>query len=267
MSKHHLAYLGFQLHKPSPLLRDFVQDYWIIRSQDFTQYREEFLHPSGGLGIIFNFGDKLFLDGQPTVGHSFLDAANSVSRRLNFRGEVYAIGIRFFSGGAYPFFKMPIFEIVDKPYQLADLDISDMQSVQEQLYHAISIEDQVKVLDDWLLTQRHENQIDVLTVYRATDMIRQSHGRRFVSDISRDIGISTRQLQRQFKAQVGISPKHHAKLIRVDYARTAIKRLGHNSLADIAYQAGYYDQSHFIREFKSIVGMTPKAYSLRHQNR
>lgn len=262
-----LEYLGFQLRKPSPLLQAFVQDYWFIRSRNSSSYREEFLHPNGGLGTIFNFGDEFFLDDEPIALASVLDGTNSFSRRLNFKGDVYAIGIRFKPSGAYPFFRMPIYEIVDNPYDLTELHINTAKELMEQLYHASYIVEQVRLLDNWLLQLLNENRLVASTVHGAIGLIRQSNGQGFMSDIGDTIGLSTRQLQRQYKENVGISPKQHAKILRVEFARSAIKNLGELPLSHVAHHAGYYDQSHFIREFKSIVGMTPSAYHIRHQAR
>ena len=266
-SSQQLAYLGFQLMKPSGMLQAFVQDYWFIRNHDLPTYREEFLHPNGGLGTIFNFGDEFLMDNQPISATSILDGTNTFSRRLNFIGDVYAVGIRFKPSGAYPFFRMPIYEIVDNPYDLTDLTMNGVQEIIEQLYHAPTMTEQAHILDQWLLSLLHENRLVASTVHGAMGLIRQSNGQGFMSDIGDTIGLSVRQLQRQYKEQVGMSPKQHAKILRVEYARSAIKNLGHHPLSDVAYLAGYYDQSHFIREFKSVVGMTPSAYQLRHQAR
>jgi AraC-like DNA-binding protein len=263
----YLDYLGFQLRKPSPVLQVFVRDYWFIRSYDSSRYREEFLHPNGGLGTIFNYGDDIFLDNQRITEPSVMDGANTFSRRLNFRGEVNAVGIRFKPSGAYPFFRMPINEIIDNPYDLAMLKMTGVHVVYGQLGDAPTVYDQVQILDRWLLNLLNENRLAASTVQGAMGMIYQSNGQSFVNDIGNAIGLSVRQLQRQYKAQVGISPKQHAKILRVEYARSAIKNLGQYPLSAVAYQAGYYDQSHFIREFKSIVSMTPSAYHARHQER
>lgn len=263
----HLEYLGFQLMTPTPLLRDFVQDYWFVCSQEYALYREEFLHPTGGMGIIFNYGDVFSLDDHLVTANMCLDGTNSFSRRLNWAGRVDAVGIRFKTAGAYPFFAMPIYEMIDHPYDLADLQIPYIHDIYEQVYLAVSIEEQAKILDQWLLNLVNNNRIADSTVQGAIQLFQRSHGLQSVQAIGDNIGISTRQLQRQYKAQIGISPKQFAKLLRIEHTRAVIKTQSNPSLADVAYQAGYYDQSHLIREFKSVVGMTPGAYFERHQQR
>jgi transcriptional regulator GlxA family with amidase domain len=75
--------------------------------------------------------------------------------------------------------------------------------------------------------------------------------------------ISQRQLERLYKIHVGISPKKYARLLRVEQARIAIKNAPTLSAAEIGNATGFYDQAHFIREFKSIIGMTPNDYAVR----
>jgi hypothetical protein len=58
------------------------------------------MHPTGGFGIVFNFGDPLSLDAQPLATPVFLDGTNTVSRRLSFVGQVDVMGIQFHAGGA-----------------------------------------------------------------------------------------------------------------------------------------------------------------------
>ena len=263
----HLQYLGFQLIQPAPELREFVQDYWFVQSHDTTLYREEFLHPTGGVGIILNYGDVFSLDNQLVTAKMCLDGANTFSRRLNFAGHVNAVGVRFKTAGAYPFFKMPIFEIIDHPYDLLDLQIPHIHNIYEQVYEATSIYKQAQLLNNWLLHLLNTNRIADATVQGAIQHLQQSHGIKSVQAIGDQIGISTRQLQRQYKTQIGISPKHYARLLRVDHVRTVIKTQANPSFADVACQTGYYDQSHLIREFKSVVGMTPGAYVERHLQR
>src|SRR5690606_12416582 len=146
-------------------------------------YREEFLHPTGGAGIVFNFGNYFSIDHQAVTATCFLDSVNTLSWWLYFGGEVYAIGVRFLRGGDYPFFNLPIFEIVDKPYDLAELQIRQVKNTAEQLYLATTVAERVYILDRWLSNLLNENRLVASTVYGAMGMIRQSHGQRPMHEI------------------------------------------------------------------------------------
>src|SRR5262249_32125388 len=107
-----LAYLGFRLIPPAPLLRPYVRSYWSFQRQiPLLAAHEEYMHPLGGFGIVFNLGDPVSLDGQPLTEPVFLDGVNTVSRKMSFLGHVELLGISFHVGEAYPFLGIPLAEL------------------------------------------------------------------------------------------------------------------------------------------------------------
>ena len=96
-----LSYLGFHLITPSEALRPYIQSYWYFRREaTLLTMHEEYMHPRGGFGLVFNFGDALFLDGQVVADPLFLDGATTISRKMGFLGRVELMGVRFEEGGA-----------------------------------------------------------------------------------------------------------------------------------------------------------------------
>ncbi len=87
--------------------------------------------------------------------------------------------------------------------------------------------------------------------------------RQEVISISQSAGISCRQLERIFKKYVGITPVEFLRLKRVEMARKLLKKIHPLSCTEIAYETGFYDQSHFIRNFRAVTGVTPTAYQNR----
>jgi AraC-like DNA-binding protein len=80
-----------------------------------------------------------------------------------------------------------------------------------------------------------------------------------VQAVADDLGVSERHLRRVFRETIGVSPKTFAKLARFHRALGAAGEDGHAGWASIAAEAGYYDQSHLIAEFRAIAGVTPQA--------
>jgi AraC-like DNA-binding protein len=85
--------------------------------------------------------------------------------------------------------------------------------------------------------------------------IQNSRGQISTGNIHREFSISERQFERIFRFNVGISPKRFVEIARLNYAISIISK--NSNLTETAYEAGYYDQSHFIRSFKFYTGMTP----------
>jgi AraC-like DNA-binding protein len=70
-----------------------------------------------------------------------------------------------------------------------------------------------------------------------------------------------------YQSQVGVSPKHYARLIKVERARLTLKHMNEQTTTRLAAELGFYDQAHFIREFRAVIGMTPYAYMKRHYHK
>ena len=257
-----LTELGFQLLPPSAALRPFVSSYWTFRAAlPPAARREQYMHPTGGFGLVFNLGDPLELDATPAGGPVFLDGANTVSRRMGFQGQVEVIGVRFREGGAFPFLG-PLGALRNE----VDADAlagAGLRPLHGRLLEAASVAARVARLDDWLLRRLALGREPSPVIPASLAVLRARAGLLSMAGLARELAVGQRQLERLFQAQVGMSPKHFARLLRVDRARTAIKAPGADSLAGLGADLGYFDQAHFIHDFKAIVGMTPEAYRRR----
>lgn len=256
-----LAYLGFRLLSPGPSLRPYIRSYWQLRRQlSPLEYHQEYMNPTGGFGMVFNFGDPLHLDGVPVGEPVFLDGANTVSRKVGLQGRVELVGVRFYEGGAYPFLGPPLHDLRNETALLGALDRPGLLRLHAQLLEAGSTEARIRRLEGWLLNRltlgRSPNPLIPISLAR----LRQDAGRLPIPELARELAVSQRHLERLYQSQVGMSPKQFAQLQRVEAARLALKRWRGLSTSRLAADLGFYDQSHFIREFRSVIGITPFAY-------
>lgn len=81
-----------------------------------------------------------------------------------------------------------------------------------------------------------------------------------IHEVVEDLHVSRRQLERRFKNQVGISPKQYLRLMRINKVMQFLQHGKSMDLTSVAYHCGYFDQAHFIRDFKSITGENPKVF-------
>ncbi len=223
------------------------------------------MHPRGGFGMVFNFGDRLRLDAQALVEPIFLDGVNTISRKMGFLGQVELMGISFYEGGAYPFLAVPLAELRNEIALLDVLDRPAFMQLYGRLYEAESLTARVCLLDQWLLGLLALGKARDPLIPASLAMLRASEGRLSIPQLAQEFAISQRQLERLYQSQVGMSPKQYAQLLRVETARLELKRLRGQSNTRLAAELGFYDQSHLIREFSAVVGMTPYRYMQRSQ--
>lgn len=257
-----LAGLGFQLIAPGPALRPYVQSYWrFCADTPLRAYREEYMHPCGGYGIVFNFGETLGWEAQPIAHPVFLDGANTRSRKLGFLGRVKLMGVRFHAGGAYPFLGMPLHELRNETALLDALNRPELLRLHARLAEAPTWSARLALLEDWLVHRLTLGKDRAALIPASLRQLRESAVP--IPQLARALAVSQRQLERLYQTQVGMSPKQYTQLLRVETARLALKQLNGHTTTQLATELGFYDQAHFIREFSAVVGVTPYAYFKR----
>jgi transcriptional regulator GlxA family with amidase domain len=95
---------------------------------------------------------------------------------------------------------------------------------------------------------------------RSAELIRRKKGLIPMEALAGKAFISARQLEREFRQKIGISPKHYMRLARLNEVNRVIKSGRRLLLTDVSYACGYSDQAHFIRDFKHFTGESPKKF-------
>jgi AraC-like DNA-binding protein len=262
-----LAYLGFQLVPASVCLRPYVRSYWYVRREvPLQSYHEEYMHPRGGFGIAFNFGDGLTLDARGVTEPVFLDGANTVSRKFGFQNQVDLMGVQFHEGGAFPFLGIPLHELQNEMNVVSALD-ADVTDLHGRMYETKTLASRIRLLETWLLQRLSLGKERNSLIPASLKALREEIGQLRMSAFAARWSLSQRQLERLYQRDVGMSPKQYLKLLRIEKARSSLKHMREETTARLAVELGFYDQAHFIREFRDVVGVTPYAYMKRHEKR
>ncbi|MDF1696874.1 MAG: helix-turn-helix domain-containing protein [Saprospiraceae bacterium] len=151
--------------------------------------------------------------------------------------------------------------------QNAVVDIQDIwgtaaRKLIQKLDRAKQDSEKIAHIEQFLLDQFNATPISVidqtlLKIHATRGFIEQKQ-------LATHSGLSSSQFRKRFREEIGIAPSHYCKILR---AKTSVSMISHKkdlTLTDITYQLGYFDQSHFIRDFKSIMGTTPKQYQTNH---
>lgn len=215
--------------------------------------------PDGSPELIFHLGDPFeYLPGNgPAVTQPAAFLVGQITRPFTVRptGRVDVVAVRFESHGASMLHR-PMRELTDTWRPLAALGGVPFAVTCDQLRRGRTPEERVDRLVGALLGLRREARVPDAGVAAAVGAIRSSFGTVAVDELAAVAGVTPRSLQRSFADQVGVSPKALARTVRFQRVFAAV-RDDPGSFSRVAYECGYADQSHLIRDFRALAGSAP----------
>ena len=182
----------------------------------------------------------------------------STAKRYSYDAKTGSLLVRFTPQGA-ACLGVPVAELSGRSIALDTiLPRARVAEVLEQLGEASCAVTRIAVVERWLAELPYE---DDPLVTRAVTLLSEAHEEASVSAIAAALGVSERQFERRFLARVGVTPKRFATLRR--FERALAQATTAPSLTAAALDAGYYDQSHFIRDFRRFAGSSPREHFAR----
>jgi AraC-like DNA-binding protein len=173
--------------------------------------------------------------------------------------------VHFTETGAAHFFTTPIHLLFNGSYSLGDLiPASEMSHLEEQLTAATDNAARIDVIEHWLKKSLRHDKNDLL-IEAAVARIQSAKGQLRIAALGQELYISPSRLEKRFRTIVGTSPKKFAGLVRLQQLLKATPING--DLTSLAYEAGYFDQAHFIHDFTAYTGLTPADFFRNHPTR
>jgi len=251
----------YRTYVPAPVLRPFVRALWSLEGDDAAPAADR-IFPDGCMELVFHLGTPFSAwdaDGRETVQPAAF-VVGQLTRALSVRPSRRAavVGVRFHPGGAWPFLRMPQHELYGRLPGLADVSPA-LARVAAQLHEAPDLDAAVAAVAARLAAMAVSFDRPDPRVTACVSAIGRSAGAVPVDDLARRCGLGARQLERLFRATVGLAPKTLARLARFQAALRACE--GGAPLASAGLAAGYADQAHFSREFRRVAGVTPSAFA------
>ncbi|SEV87951.1 transcriptional regulator, AraC family [Chitinophaga sp. YR573] len=244
---------------PSPVLSNIVKHFLILESDTNVATDHRFF-PDGNSGMTFHFGDP-FIDGPLQIKHprSFVYGQISKFHNVISNGRIGILVVVFQPYGAYSLLNIPAHELTDTIISLQDLWGSEVNILEESILHANNNLDRISLIEKFLIKKLHKTP-DVI-IEKAVNVVYQHHGLISMGQLTGHMQIGERLLERKFRENIGISPKNFAGTIRLQYFLKLLRnKSSDTNLTKLAYECGYYDQAHLIREFRKQVGITPGKY-------
>src|SRR3546814_262352 len=171
------------------------------------------------------------------------------------------LGVKFKSMGMYRLTGLNMQHLADDIVEAESLWGNEVELLCEQMYESSGTGEMIWILEKFLckkIRQQRKREKN-LALQNALELM---EGRRSFNlrEIQEQTHISKKTLERYFLAQVGLSPKRYARICRFNMVRELFDKDPSRNWQEVAFSLGYYDQSHFIREFKEFSGKTPHEY-------
>jgi AraC-like DNA-binding protein len=218
-----------------------------------------------GVALILGFGDpmQVFEDdvGSPvrTLG-AFVVGNQSRPSTTGVAGHQLGVQVELTATGALALFG-EVAELNDAVVPLDEVLDGRGARVVERLAEAATWEGRLRLLDGVLSGGEGVPRLSPEVAWLRRQLA-ASNGQARVEPLMDETGWSRRHVTERFKRQLGLSPKAYARLLRFEHAASLLGRAAPDrTLADVAMEAGYYDQSHLTRDFVALAGMTPGAYA------
>jgi AraC-like DNA-binding protein len=178
-----------------------------------------------------------------------------------YRGVGGVFGVKFRPGGFLPFLGRPLSDITDTVLHAEQLWGPPAAVLAERMAAVPGVDHRVALVEEFLRERWPAPDPQVGLVQRIVAALLHDRTIARVDDVTEMFDINPRTLQRLFQRYVGVSPKWVLRRYRLHEAAAVLAREQHRPWAEVAAELGYFDQSHFIRDFTAAIGMTPVAYA------
>jgi AraC-like DNA-binding protein len=245
-------------YSPCDALKPFVKTFTIIESESGMVNK---ILPEASLIMAFRFNGSIHYTQQHESGLlpvSLISGVRKSPRIMDYAKNTSVLLVKFNAGGATAFFREPLHELFETSIALDDiLPRHELIGIEEQLAEAYNDVARVSIVERFLLSKVKPSSADIVINY-AIQKIQSVNGIIRIQELLADLPISRDPFEKKFRRIVGTSPKQFAALIRMRHVIDS--HTSRNSLTNTAHAAGYFDQAHFIKDFKAFTGETPNAF-------
>ena len=243
---------------PCDILKPFIKAFVISEVEEEGGYK---VLPDTGLVIGFQYKGRLHKieDDKPlSLAISGITGLADYSRTFRNSTNTGTVLVFFKEAGASPFFRQPLHELFRESVSLDNFMLrSELLFLEEQLAEARTDDKRISAVGRFLIARMKTTEPDKL-VLAALALIHKSKGNIRISELMDQLHISQSPLEKRFRQVVGTSPKKFASIVRM---KNVVQQYNSkSSLTELSYGAGFYDQAHFIKEFKSFTGDTPEKF-------
>lgn len=251
---------------PNGFLKDYVQCFFVCET-DVAVFTEDKVFATGCIEVMFNLGTSgpQQIKNGDVINQPDVQLWGQTIQPFTFAsfGKHAMLGIRFFAHTAAVFFDEPIAQFNDQLIDLKDIYGGETGLLQSKLSEAKSLDRRIELLEAFLLKRLLRNRDKFNRLQLVNSIMHDLSKSDFfenINTVSSHYGISSRYLQKTFLNYCGLTPNMFVKITRFQKSLHLVSG-DDSSLTTIAYKCGYFDQSHFIKDFKFFTGSAPSRFS------
>lgn len=257
--------MNYQTFQPNSDLESLISCYWTLEVPADADAQKQRIIPDGTIEMAFILGDDIK---RYTSENEFIIQPRAMVLGQTMEpfyiqptGYVNTFAIRFYPYGFSNLVTIPIKNLSNKETALTSLfGEKTANELESKITKAQNSSERIKVIEGFLLAKFNEKATINNIVKTTIEALLATKGSASISTILKEDISKRRQLERNFIKQIGVSPKQLGKVIRLQTALKMLLNRESENLTDIAYESDYFDQAHFIKDFKEFTGINPKEF-------
>lgn len=250
--------------EPIEILKKYIKNYYIVEINELIDFApRERVYPNGNVTFVFHYGSpskfkkknsseyiesNLVICGQQT---NYYD--------LSLSGRTRMILIIFKPHGVKPFFKLPINELLNENLSIKDLIKNEASELEDKLFNSKNNKQRIIHLEEFLLKRLILDK-DFERIEHAIKIIENSKGQIKTQVLAQEVCLGIKQFERIFSKHIGLNPKKFTSIVRFQNVIRMKMNDKNANMYQLAFDNGYYDQSHFIHDFKNLTGLSPRDF-------
>ncbi|MBI9051062.1 MAG: AraC family transcriptional regulator [Anaerolineaceae bacterium] len=243
-----------------PLLQQVVEYFWTLEGTPSSDDDATLIYPESCFEIILSFDAAtrwVSGDHETLLPRSFITPIRTSYYDIHPQGHVEYLAIRF-RPAIMPFISMPADMFENRAIALDDVLENKFRHMIEPVFSMDNMPERISFLEE-TLTQWLIKGVPARppAFQHAVSMLHHSFGQSPIQMVCEESGLYPRKLERQFNQYMGVSPKTYARILRFNFAIQQLLTVPITNSTEMAFQAGYSDQAHFIRECREFTGRTP----------
>jgi len=262
--------MQFFHHIPAPPLSQFVELLWLYEGYQQPHAKERLL-PDGSMELVVNLNEDVTRVYDPhdtqsvrTLRGPVLVGAHSEFFVIDTAQQKTVLGAHFRPGGAFPFLGLPAGELHNRLVSLEDLWGGEAARLRERLLEAGTPQHMFAVMEQALTACAAGRLVRHPAVAYALREFHAPSGVRSIADVTARIGLSAKRFIELFSGEVGLTPKLFCRVRRFQRVLCRLRKGRPVQWAAVAADCGYFDQAHFIHDFRAFSGISPTAYVSQH---